>query len=1704
MKKLLVTLSILLACPFFFAQQAAGQENAKPASGLYVFNGQQPDIIPATTRSAQNLLRRTSVVTTEEHMHTGDCCGGEHVLNGTSVCGTVEYNNTLRKQYPGMASDQEFESFMRQASQHSMRQSSMKKSAADGEKVYKIPVIVHVVYYDGQAIGEDHNLSDEAVYSQLNVLNEDFRRKTNTRGYNNFSVGIDARIEFVPAKYDPQGNLLPKPGIHRVKAETITDGANVLNTTSHIVSTSTGEWIKAQTCWEPNCYLNVWTMALSGGVLGLGTFPDVDLPGIAGYDLTPPAMQDGVMIDYRRCGSYEKGPFPNIAQNSYGRTLTHEIGHFLGLRHTFGDAPTDAYGQRPEGCRYDDYVEDTPNSKIPMYDQTSPLYLCGEREMIENYMDYSPEKVMSTFTQGQVTRMHLVLENSPRRKQLTTSAVADENGDKTPVVAIKTPSSSMYVKDIFSFEALVEHFPGSYSWTFEDGVPATSAKRSEGVFFTSPGQKKVVLTVSNNFSSVTKILTVEVKAPEACLAVYASTLSTLSPFSSRAIDPGSFATGHGNVFGYKFLANRFETDSSPEKKGITQMEMKFNNFYYQDGYNADELFKVYVMSETYDSICISKSSSLSSDNFKVYESGEALSEQHSLSYGERDTLIMAYKGLPDMIYDIDDSNADWFICKRNRPGDTLAVQHVRVGDVQNAYNRNKSLLVKLDKPIVPKTSHYYLVINLDYDYYAANRRKYSFEYAAGFSPTNFAWACGPITINNARTNPTVAPYILEWKPFDMPAYANSWGAPILMHMLPVYTSDSVAFAKPNFTLSADTVAVNQPLTLTLVGSKPENVSSLKWTIQKEDKTYQTTADANTATYTYSQPGVYEVKLTYVGEPCLQQTTIKKVVVKGIRFKIADDRSGLPLFCSNTATSGVSNNSAILSVNEIYKSGTGVTYTWHGDVIEGQTGLSATVYPGTTKKYYVTAVDNADPAITAKDSITIAVNSNAPTADFEVLTPHLRRGDTLDIYISDANGYFEVKNKSQNLSHRVSSGKVIMDSRWYIESPSAPLYSGTATMAYDLKTLITTGVATNGPGLYRLTLQTCNRGCYGNPFMAGTAIAGRIVYLNIMGQQSFGALEFKANGAPMTIASPPAYSNSRGSYSTYVAVGGSVSLEAVSPEITAIKWSNGYTGETHTTKKIELNDVRDITWFTVAVTRHRSNGQSVIDYNEEVQVIVYPDTYKPTEKAIAKFAPSADSVCIGSKVRFSNQSTNAVDFKWEFSGGVPAEDRKEWGLTNLWDPTRQFNAPGSYTVKLTVTSHDGSTNTYSRTITAMPAQNPRLAFALGGRTPAKMVADTIFALDGGGFTLSVSGLGISKIKEYTTEVYRSADLEWRWNTPTTVSGMDINLNFHLNGINPGEPDHNQKVKVTGLACDGSTEVSKTFEIKMVPILNPDDFNYKVNNAMQQMADKSLLPEQSLCPGQPLNLELICNNVNMRNYITVSWYEVDESGHETLLGTGLTYSIIPSKNAMYKMMVLSKVGQYITYTVPVKIGTSLSQLRLMNTDIQMTGNVVNVPAGYNSDLVFRVDDLINPTWLRNGSSTVLSNSNAFVVTPANTPGETKYLVSAPSPSGGSCQYELSFSIVRLSAPVDPDDTGDATDEGKAIDMYPVPTRDVLNIDSPYEGDAYIVSGNGQLVRQFRLTTGKMTISVNGLAAGVYRLVVQQAKSGKIISRTFIVAR
>lgn len=290
------------------------------------------------------------------------CCTSCFLSAQNRICTAPEVLENMLKSDPDM--QERLNAIERHTQEYTRRAPSVSERT-----VINIPVVVHVVYNTPA-----ENISDAQVQSQIAVLNKDFRKlnaEAATIPSAFLNISADVEINFCLATVTPSG--------------TATNGIDRYLTTK--TSWTSNDDMKRPlkdgvAAWDASRYLNIWVCNLGSGSLGYSAFPGAS------------PMYDGVVIDYRYFGTINtRAPF------HLGRTTTHEVGHWLGLFHIWGDTR----------CG-DDHVDDTPlhhgaNFGCPTY----PAYnsTCGDNiiEMPMNFMDYTNDACMSMFTVGQKSRM---------------------------------------------------------------------------------------------------------------------------------------------------------------------------------------------------------------------------------------------------------------------------------------------------------------------------------------------------------------------------------------------------------------------------------------------------------------------------------------------------------------------------------------------------------------------------------------------------------------------------------------------------------------------------------------------------------------------------------------------------------------------------------------------------------------------------------------------------------------------------------------------------------------------------------------------------------------------------------------------------------------------------------------------------------------------------------------------------------------------------------------------------------------------------------------------------------------------------------------------------------------------------------------------------------------------------------------------------
>ena len=312
-------------------------------------------------------------------------------------------------------------------------QGALEDSRAKNEdELYTVPVVVHVVWKE-----TSENIPLDRIEAQIDALNKAYRRQNadtvNTREIFYPVVG-DAGIEFVLVDViRVQTNEFFQP--------TFTFAGITLP--DKVKRTAQG----GSDAVDPIHHLNIWICAIrpltilgnQSPILGYA-YPPAGLPHWPAGASAPSLDLEGVVVDYRVVGdslsyqAYGLGPLP-----MRGRTMVHEVAHYLGLRHISGDGLLGLLGIND--CDADDGVEDTPQQG------RQSQFICNHQQntcddgpgdlpdMVENYMDYSLETCQNSFTQGQIDIMRAVLEG-PRIGLLNSPSSTNDANDLADKVSV--------------------------------------------------------------------------------------------------------------------------------------------------------------------------------------------------------------------------------------------------------------------------------------------------------------------------------------------------------------------------------------------------------------------------------------------------------------------------------------------------------------------------------------------------------------------------------------------------------------------------------------------------------------------------------------------------------------------------------------------------------------------------------------------------------------------------------------------------------------------------------------------------------------------------------------------------------------------------------------------------------------------------------------------------------------------------------------------------------------------------------------------------------------------------------------------------------------------------------------------------------------------------------------------------------------------
>lgn len=344
---------------------------------------------------------------------------------------------------------------------------------ANRDADYIIPVVFHIIHTDGA-----ENISDEQIHDAIRIMTEDF-----TLSNTDISVVIpefesivaDVGVEFRLAKIDPDGDCTN--GIVRVFSSATHEGGENLKNVSPT--------------WPRANYMNIWVAAnLSGGAAGY-TYTPGSVDGFWG------AAADGIVINHSYVGSIGTG------SPTRSRALTHEVGHWINLRHPWGGSNEPSIASN---CETDDNVSDTPNT-VGWTQCNLGGQSCGSLDNVQNFMEYSYCSRM--FTQGQRTRMLAALNsNTASRNNLHSNSNLIQTGVLQDGGLCKaefiTSNRRICAGDSVVYTDNSYHGVTSREWTFEGGTPSSSTAEEVVVYYNEPGEYNVSLQVSNGNNIVSE------------------------------------------------------------------------------------------------------------------------------------------------------------------------------------------------------------------------------------------------------------------------------------------------------------------------------------------------------------------------------------------------------------------------------------------------------------------------------------------------------------------------------------------------------------------------------------------------------------------------------------------------------------------------------------------------------------------------------------------------------------------------------------------------------------------------------------------------------------------------------------------------------------------------------------------------------------------------------------------------------------------------------------------------------------------------------------------------------------------------------------------------------------------------------------------------------------------------------------------------
>lgn len=431
-----------------------------------------------------------------------------------------------------------------------------------------IPVVVHIVYNN-----QIENISDNQIFSQIDVLNEDFTRTNNDANNTPLSflpIVSDMQINFCLAQQNPDGN--PTNGI--VRKQTNLQSFPLYGDEIHY-DTSGGS-----TAWDTKKYLNIWVCNIDTGILGWAQFPAGGNPAT-----------DGVVIDYEKFGTTGTVSPPY----DLGRTTTHEVGHWLNLWHTWGD----------NTCG-DDFVNDTPEQEEANYGcKIHPHPSCNNNgDMFMNFMDYTNDACMNSFTQGQKNRVWSAITNY--RYELLNSQGCNSpinlNSDAGIISILEPNNTNLVCADAIYAKVILKNYGNNIlnSATIKYNINSSNEQTYYWNGNLNPGNSDTIILPVLSSIGNNHILNVRTTLPNGSLDINPSNNQKSKIFSSlngKSININIRTDNYGNENSWtlKNIDNNYIVDS---------MSILSNNTTYSLDFCLDYGCYIFVINDSYgDGFC---------------------------------------------------------------------------------------------------------------------------------------------------------------------------------------------------------------------------------------------------------------------------------------------------------------------------------------------------------------------------------------------------------------------------------------------------------------------------------------------------------------------------------------------------------------------------------------------------------------------------------------------------------------------------------------------------------------------------------------------------------------------------------------------------------------------------------------------------------------------------------------------------------------------------------------------------------------------------------------------------------------------------------------------------------------------------------------------------------------------------------------------